>query len=85
MMCLAVPTKIISIDGQMAEVDIGGVGARISIALTPTVKVGDYVLVHTGFAIEVLDEAEALETLQMLREMQDSAQQASGCSTAGQR
>ena len=47
----------------MAEVDIGGVGARISIALTPAAKAGDYVLVHTGFAIEVLDEAEALETL----------------------
>ena len=84
MMCLAVPTRIISIDGQMAEVDIGGVGARISIALTPAAKAGDYVLVHTGFAIEVLDEAEALETLQMLKEMQDSAQQAPGCSTAGQ-
>ena len=67
----------------MAQVDIGGVGARISIALTPTAKVGDYVLVHTGFAIEVLNEAEALETLQLLRDWQDSAEQGPDCPSAG--
>lgn len=77
-MCLAVPTKVISITGQLARVDIGGVGARVSIALTPSVKVGDYVLVHTGFAIEVLDEAEALETLRLLKELDDSAEQMAG-------
>lgn len=76
-MCLAVPTRITSINGQLAEVDIGGVGARISIALTPSAKVGDYVLVHTGFAIEVLDEGEALETLRLLNELDSATQQ--GC------
>jgi hydrogenase expression/formation protein HypC len=55
----------------MAEVDVGGVRRRISIGLTPQVRVGDYVLVHTGFAIEVLDEAEALETLRLFREMDE--------------
>lgn len=84
-MCLAVPTKITNLHGQMAEVDIGGVGARISIALTPSAKVGDYVLVHTGFAIEVLDEAEALETLQLLQELENSASQVPHCSAEGLR
>jgi hydrogenase expression/formation protein HypC len=69
----------------MAEVDIGGVGARISIALTPSAKVGDYVLVHTGFAIEVLDEAEALETLQLLQELENSASQGPDCPAEGLR
>lgn len=80
-MCLAVPTRITRINGQLAEVDIGGVGARISIALTPSAKVGDYVLVHTGFAIEVLDEAEALESLRLLNELDGAAQQGTGCAT----
>ena len=84
-MCLAVPTRVISINGQLAEVDIGGVGARVSIALTPSVKVGDYVLVHTGFAIEILDEAEALETLRLLQEMEDSSSQAPDGLTEGSR
>ena len=84
-MCLAVPTRVISINGQLAEVDIGGVGARVSIALTPSVKVGDYVLVHTGFAIEVLDEAEAMETLRLLQELEDSCSQASDGLTDGAR
>ena len=84
-MCLAVPTRVISINGQLAQVDIGGVGARISIALTPSVRVGDYVLVHTGFAIEVLDEAEAMETLRLLQELEDSTSQASDGLTDGAR
>jgi len=68
-MCLAVPVKIISISGDQAEVDIGGVGRTVNIALTPEVKVGDYVLLHTGYAISVLDEQEAQETLSLLERM----------------
>ena len=77
-MCLAVPTRIVSISGQLATVDIGGVRARISIALTPAAQVGDYVLVHTGFAIQVLDEAEALETLRLLNELESCAGEPQG-------
>ena len=58
-MCLAIPAQIKSIDGFNAEVEIGGVGRTISLFLTPEAKVGDYVYVHTGFAISVVDEAEA--------------------------
>lgn len=68
-MCLAVPVEVISVQGSEAEVDIGGVRRSVSITLTPEVKVGDYVLLHTGYAISVIDEAEARETLDMLREM----------------
>jgi hydrogenase expression/formation protein HypC len=58
-----------SVDGQMAEVEIGGVQRTISVALTPEAKAGDYVIVHTGFAISVLDKEEAEETLQMFAEI----------------
>ncbi len=68
-MCLAVPVRITSVEGDQAEVDIGGVGRRVSIALTPEARVGDYVLLHTGYAINVLDEAEAQETLSLLERM----------------
>lgn len=68
-MCLAVPVKIVSIDGDQADVDIGGVSRRVSIALTPEARIGDYVLLHTGYAISVLDEAEAQETLTLLERM----------------
>lgn len=71
-MCLAVPVKIISVNGDQADVDIGGVGRTVSIALTPEAKVGDYVLLHTGYAINVLDEAEAQETLDLLARMVES-------------
>ena len=53
----------------MAEVEIGGVRRKISLALTPEAKVGDYVIVHTGFAISLLDEQEAQETLRIFAEM----------------
>ncbi|MBA7473371.1 Hydrogenase maturation factor HypC [subsurface metagenome] len=68
-MCLAIPALIKSIDDREAEVEIGGISRRISLWLTPEAKVGDYVLVHTGYAINVLDEEEAEETLNMLREI----------------
>ncbi len=68
-MCLAVPVQIVTIQGAEAEVDIAGVRRRINIMLTPEAKVGDYVLLHTGYAINVVDEAEAQETLKLLEEM----------------
>ncbi|MBE0430226.1 MAG: HypC/HybG/HupF family hydrogenase formation chaperone [Dehalococcoidia bacterium] len=68
-MCLAVPAKIVSIDGDYAETEIAGVKRRISIALTPEASPGDYVLLHTGYAIAVIGEAEAEETLTILEEI----------------
>ena len=68
-MCLAVPVRVVSIEGNEAEVEIGGVRRRVSIILTPEANVGDYVLLHTGYAINVVNEAEAQETLKILEEM----------------
>ena len=68
-MCLAIPTLIKSIDGTSARAEIGGVERTISLALTPEARVGNYVLVHTGFAISVVDEQEAQETLRLLEEL----------------
>jgi hydrogenase expression/formation protein HypC len=64
-MCLAVPVKVVSIQGDEAEVEIGGVQRRVSVVLTPEVKLGDYVLLHTGYAISIVDEVEAQETLKL--------------------
>ena len=68
-MCLAVPVQVMSIDGNQADVELCGVKRRVSVMLTPDVKVGDYVLLHTGYAISVIDEAEAQETLKLFQEM----------------
>jgi hydrogenase expression/formation protein HypC len=70
-MCLAIPALIKSIDGQQAEVDIAGVTRQASLQLTPEAKVGDYVLLHTGYAISVIDATEAEETLKLLREISE--------------
>ena len=70
-MCLAVPVEVLSIEGQEAEVDFAGVRRRVSVVLTPEVRVGDYVVVHTGFAISVLDQEEAEETLKLFRELEE--------------
>ena len=70
-MCLAIPSMIKSIDGYQAEVDIGGVTRQISIQLTPEAKVGDYILLHTGYSINIIDEAEAEETLRLLKELSE--------------
>lgn len=71
-MCLAVPLRVKSIDGTVAEVELSGVSRRISLILTPEARVGDYVLVHTGFAIGVLDEEEAQQTLALLAELEEA-------------
>ena len=71
-MCLAIPAKITELkDGGMAEVDIMGTTRDIAIDLTPDVAVGDFVLVHAGFAIEVVDAQYAQETLDLIQEMAD--------------
>lgn len=68
-MCLAVPSKIISIDNILATVDIMGARRDVSIILVPEeVAVGDYVLVHAGFAIKKIDEEAAQESIKLIRE-----------------
>jgi len=59
-------------NGLNGEVEIGGVGRAISLWLTPEARVGDYVYVHTGYAISVVDEEEALESLRLLQELAES-------------
>jgi hydrogenase expression/formation protein HypC len=66
-MCLAVPTQIISIDeSRTGTVEISGVQRRVALDLVPDARVGDYVIIHVGFAIQILDEAEAARTLELL-------------------
>ena len=73
-MCLAIPALIKFIEDREAEVEIGGITRRISLWLTPEARVGDYVLVHTGYAINILDQAEAEETLNLLKEIAETAE-----------
>jgi len=67
-MCLAIPSKIIKIENSMATIDVDGVKRQASLLLLEDAGVGDYVIVHAGFAIHKIDEAAALETLQILKE-----------------
>jgi hydrogenase expression/formation protein HypC len=71
-MCLAIPALIKTINGQQAEVDIEGVTRDVSIQLTPEARVGDYVLLHTGYAISIIDAAEAEETMRLLKELSEA-------------
>ncbi len=71
-MCLAVPALVKSVKGQSAVVDIEGVKREVSIQLTPEAKAGDYVLLHTGYAIGIIDPAEAAETLKLLKQMAEA-------------
>ena len=73
-MCLAIPAKVAALEeGNLATVDILGVTREISVDLTPQVQVGDYVLVHAGFAIEVVDPDYAQETIDLIKEFPDLA------------
>ena len=67
-MCLAVPAEVIEISGEDALVDLGGIRKRVSLMLVDDVAVGDYVIVHVGFALTRLDRDEAQESLALLRE-----------------
>lgn len=73
-MCLAIPALIKSIDGSEAEVEIGGISRKASLTLTPEARVGDYVLLHTGYAINIIDQAEAEETLSLLEQIAEAGE-----------
>ena len=72
-MCLAVPGKIVSIEGaefaRTARVSFGGIVKEVSLAYVPEAKIGDYAIVHVGFAISLVDEEEALQTFEYLKQM----------------
>ncbi len=78
-MCLAIPGRVVSVltdeeeSLRQATVDFGGVQKEVSLAFTPEAAVGDYVLVHVGFALSVVDEAEAQQIFETLREMEELA------------
>jgi len=74
-MCLAIPALIKSIRNEEADIDMGGIMRRISLRLTPQAKVGDYVIVHTGYAINILDQHEARETLKLFEQLAKAAEE----------
>jgi hydrogenase expression/formation protein HypC len=67
-MCLAIPSKIVKIEDNVATIDVDGVQREASLLLVENPKVGDYVIVHAGFAINKINEEDALESLKLLRE-----------------
>ncbi len=72
-MCLSIPARIVRMtDGPLAIVSIAGTEVKASLALLEEAAVGDYVLLHCGFAIEKISEADAIESLRLLREMQQT-------------
>ncbi|NLK26606.1 MAG: HypC/HybG/HupF family hydrogenase formation chaperone [Euryarchaeota archaeon] len=73
-MCLAIPGKVIKVEGSQADVDFGGVLRKINVSLVETVP-GEWVVVHAGFAIEKIDEEEAQETLRLWQELLDFEEQ----------
>ena len=68
-MCLAVPALITRIDGVMAEAELAGNETSVNVLFTPDVKVGDYVMMHAGYAISILSSSEAQETFDLLEAM----------------
>lgn len=77
-MCLAVPGKIIEIYEEngirMGKVDFGGVAREVCLAYLPEARLGDYTIIHVGFALSLLSETEALETIKMLNQIADLGQ-----------
>lgn len=69
-MCLSIPAKILSIDGDMASASVGGAIVQTGLQLLDDVSVGDYVLIHTGFALQKISEEEALETIRIIEELE---------------
>ncbi len=70
-MCLSIPAKILSIEGKTARASVGGTIINIGLHMIDDIKEGDYVLVHTGFALQKISDDEAQETLKLIREMED--------------
>ena len=73
-MCLGIPAKIIKIENHVGTIDMEGTQKEVSLLLQEDAKVGEYVIVHAGFAIQKIDESAAQETLRFLREAVDFAE-----------
>ena len=71
-MCLSIPARIVEINGNMADVSVGGTIFKAGLQMVENVEVGDYILLHAGFAIQKISEKEALETLKLLNEMNEA-------------
>jgi hydrogenase expression/formation protein HypC len=71
-MCLAVPARVTEINEGAGRVDLAGVVREVSFALLPDARVGDYVLLHAGYALQKVDEAEAEETIRLLRQIAEA-------------
>jgi len=74
-MCLAIPSKIVEINDQMAVIDVDGVQRGCSLLLIEDPKIGEYVIVHAGFAIHKIDEQSAAESLELLKEAAELMEQ----------
>ncbi|MBN2274273.1 MAG: HypC/HybG/HupF family hydrogenase formation chaperone [Bacteroidales bacterium] len=68
-MCLSIPARVVSVDGNTARVSVGGTLVNVALHLVDDVTPGDYVLVHTGFALQKVSEEEALETIELIRQL----------------
>ena len=68
-MCLGIPAQVLNIEGDTATVSYGSLTGHASVALVPEARVGDYVIIHAGFAIEKVEQTEAEETLRLLRQI----------------
>ncbi len=79
-MCLAIPGRVVSIDGAVAKVELGGVERMVSLQLVLEAREGDYILVHAGIGIQVIDEEEAKATLELFEEIlkEEAAWEAEG-------
>ena len=71
-MCLAIPARVIEIEEGLCQVELGGVVREASFMLLPDAQVGDYVLLHAGYALQKVDEAEAEETIRLLAELAEA-------------
>lgn len=68
-MCLGIPAKLVKREGDLGDAKIGGVETKVCLSLIPEVKEGDYIILHAGFGIQIIDEEQAKETLKMIEEL----------------
>jgi hydrogenase expression/formation protein HypC len=69
-MCLSIPAKVLSVDGITAKASVGGAIVNTSLHLVDDIKPGDYILIHTGFALQKISEEEALETIRIIQDLE---------------
>lgn len=78
-MCVGIPGRVLKVEGRMAVIEVGGATRDIALDLLDGVIPGDYVIAHAGFAIHKVDEAEAMKTLEILREITEGMQDGDAC------